>query len=173
MRKRTARLFFLLLSVLSLSIAPYGKADAAARCYSPAEIEAEQLLRLHSELMVITVTCRTASRGQDLVSAYTGFTKANIAALHAAEQTMIEYYKKAYGGKGVDKLDRLRTLLANEFGQEIASTSAQAFCDRKRDKVIAMQRADSGALRGEVMAISAHTYDPPCSSLVSVAAKGK
>ncbi|MDD5586096.1 MAG: hypothetical protein PHY92_03950 [Alphaproteobacteria bacterium] len=144
---------------------------AAAHCYSPTEVEAEQLLRLHSELMVITVTCHVSSTGQDLVGAYTGFTRNNIGPLHEAEQTMISYYKKAYGGKGIDKLDRLRTQLANEYGQEIADVSAPAFCKAKRDKVIALHKADSGALHGEVMTISARTFDPPCSSLQDVAGR--
>lgn len=177
MTSGTLRLLFSLLLaplfffVLVMLVSP--KAHAAARCYSPVEVQAEQLLRLHSELMVITVTCKTGSAGENLVSAYTGFTQQNIGPLHDAEQTMIAYYKKAYGGKGVDKLDRLRTLLANEYGSEIASLSAPAFCARKRDKVLALYRADPGTLYGEAMAITAHSYDPPCSSLRDVAAKGR
>jgi hypothetical protein len=163
-----APLFFFLLVML---ITP--PAQAGARCYSPAEVQAEKLLRLHSELMVITVTCKMGSTGQDLVGAYTGFTKNNINDLHDAEQTMIAYYKKAYGGKGVEKLDRLRTLLANEYGQEIANLSAPVFCGKKRDKVLALYKADSGLMYGEAMAISARSYDPPCGSLKDVASKAR
>jgi hypothetical protein len=163
----------LALASLLLVLAAPATSFASARCYSLAEVEAEQLLRLHSELMVITVTCHVSSTGQDLVGAYTGFTKNNIGPLHEAEQTMIRYYKNAYGGKGVEKLDRLRTLLANEYGQEIANVSAPAFCREKRDKVIALRNADSGALHGAVTAISASTYDPPCSSVRDVAARAR
>ena len=120
------------------------------------------MLRLHSELMVITVTCHQSSTGQDLVPAYTGFTRNNISALHDAEQTMICYYKKAYGGNGVSRLDRLRTLLANEYGQEIANVSAPRFCAEKRDKVITLYRETPKGLQCAVTDISAHTYEPSC-----------
>ena len=58
------KLYPLLLIIMFFS-AP---AFAASACYSPAELQAEHLLRLHSELMVITVTCRTGSQGEDLVA---------------------------------------------------------------------------------------------------------
>jgi hypothetical protein len=139
---------------------------AGGRCYSPAEVEAEQVIRLHSELMVITVTCHYSSQGQDLVRAYTDFTRVNIRQLHDAEQTMAAYYKKAYGGNGVDRLDRLRTLLANEYGQEIASSSAPAFCAERRDKVVQLSGAAPEALRAAFLQVTGRTYDPICGQVV-------
>lgn len=144
---------------------------AADRCYSPAEAQAEQLLRLHSELMVITVTCRQSSTGQSLVPAYTDFTKRNIDALHEAEATMTRYYKAAYGGNGTTKLDRLRTLLANEFGQQIAAQSAPAFCTQRRDKVVALNSAAPDAVLGAATQIAAQSYEPMCRDIVKTARK--
>lgn len=121
---------------LLLSVLFAAPAFAANQCYSPEELHAEHLLRLHSELMVITVTCRQSSIGEDLVPKYTGFTKSNISTLHNAEQTMIHYYKVNYGGDGVERLDKLRTKLGNEYGQKIADKSAPVFCSESRDKVV-------------------------------------
>ncbi len=146
-------------------------AQAAQKCYSPEEIQAEQSLRLHSELMVITVTCKRGSMGEDLVKAYTGFTRDNVDMLRESEATMTKYYKKVYGGKGVDQLDRLRTLLANEYGQRIADMSAPAFCAKYRDKVLVLYGSNSKAVQGEILQVSGRTYDPPCSSLTKVASK--
>jgi hypothetical protein len=148
-------------------------ASAASHCYSPAEVQAEQLLRLHSELMVITVTCRESSEGENLVPAYTGFTRNNISALHEAEQTMIRYYKAAYGGNGITRLDRLRTLLANEYGQEIANVSAPAFCAQRRDKVVTLFKGSPEMVQGEVTNITARTYAPPCGKALKTAQKSK
>lgn len=136
----------------------------AAACYSPDEIAAEQTLRLHSELMVITVTCHYSSTGQDLVGAYTGFTRKNITRLHDAEQTMIRHYEKTSGKGAVSRLDRLRTLLANEYGQQIANVSAPAFCANERDKVIAMYNGGDDQLTGAVssLTVGARTYEPAC-----------
>jgi len=165
----------LAITLLSSSVfaATKAKTIASKRCYSPAEVQAEQLLRLHSELMVITVTCKVSSVGQDLVAAYTGFTKNNIDVLHDAEQTMVNYYKKAYGGKGIPLLDRLRTKLANEYGQQIANVSAPAFCAQRRDKVISMHGASASAVQGEVLKASASTYEPLCGSGMRTAQKSR
>jgi hypothetical protein len=109
---------------------------AANQCYTPEELRAEHLLRLHSELMVITVTCHQSSVGEDLVPKYTGFTKTNIGMLHNAEQTMVHFYKTHFSGDGVERLDTLRTKLGNEYGQKIADQSAPVFCNESRDKVV-------------------------------------
>ncbi len=147
--------------IIGLLLCP--PAFAADQCYSPDELAAEQLLRLHSELMVITVTCKQSSDGESLVPKYTGFTKINIHSLHDAEQTMISYYKKIYG-EGVSHLDRLRTLLANEYGQQIADMSAPAFCQERRDKVVTMYGANEGDIGVEVarMVVSEKSYGHLC-----------
>ncbi len=163
----------LTLALLTLANPVHAAKSKDSRCYSPVEIEAEQLLRLHSELMVITVTCKMSSTGQDLVAAYTGFTRNNINALRDAEQTMTGYFKKTYGGKGVDRLDKLRTTLANEYGQEIANVSAPVFCAQRRDRVISFYGASPATVQGEVMRASASTYEPPCPAAHKTAKNGK
>jgi hypothetical protein len=147
---------------------------AAPACYSPAELEAEHLLRLHSELMVITVTCHVGSQGEDLVAAYTGFTNTHIKQLHEAEQTMTKYYN-GQGRDGEEQLDKLRTKLANEFGQKIADLSAQPFCDAYRDKVVAFSTATNSDLLNEVerMEIADKSYIEPCIPRTRVAKSSK
>ena len=146
-------------------------AFAGGKCYSGHEIEAENMLRLHSELMVITVTCKQSSTGRDLVRAYTGFTQRNINSIRNAEQTMIGYYEKTYGGKGVSRLDTLRTKLANEFGQESANLSAPTFCAQRRDKVIAMYDSPPPSLQAASMKAyaSALSYEPVCDKSLKIA----
>lgn len=139
-------------------------AQAADRCYAPEQVRAERLLRLHSELMVITVTCRQSSTGRDLVGAYSGFTNRNIAALREAEEILTGYYRAAYGGNGVDRLDTLRTKLANEYGQQIADASAPIFCGARRDKVIAMFEEPPPSLHEAALRDyeGSKTYAPIC-----------
>jgi hypothetical protein len=138
-------------------------AVAANACYTPEQMRAEQLLRLHSELMVITVTCRQGSQGEDLPAAYGAFTKKNIGVLHEAEQTMIAYYKKLKGD-ALEHLDRLRTLLGNEFGQKSATMSAPEYCAVYRDKVLQFTAATPADVEEQVrrMEISERSYAKPC-----------
>jgi len=154
-----------------LAFATPALADKA--CYSPAELEAEQLLRLHSELMVITVTCHTGSQGEDLVSAYTTFTKFNIKKLHDAEQTMMRYYEAHGDSNGTEQLDKLRTKLGNEYGQKIADISAPMYCKEYRDKVLTYCHILPNQLGDEVqrMCVAERSYVPPCAPPSTVAKK--
>ncbi|MGE4351402.1 MAG: hypothetical protein AB7E52_04345 [Bdellovibrionales bacterium] len=111
---------------------------AGGKCYTVDEVQAERLIRLHSELMVITLTCKQGSTGRDLVRAYTGFTQRHIRSLEKAEKILSHYYAQTYGGNGISRLDKLRTRLANEYGQQSANASAPVFCARLRDKVTSM-----------------------------------
>jgi hypothetical protein len=155
---RLAVLLTLIAVLLSMST------QAADQCYSVNELKAEQLLRLHSELMVITVTCHQGSRGENLVPAYTGFTKENIKQLHQAEKVMMHYYAAIYGGNGVAQLDKLRTKLGNEYGQKIADISAPLYCSQYRDKVLQFNSCTPGQLDDEVehMVSSERSYGHPC-----------
>jgi len=161
-----------LVGVLTLATFP---AFAGSACYTPAETQAENLLRLHSELMVVTVTCRQGSEGQDLPAAYGAFTKKNITVLHDAEQTLIAYYQAHVKGDALDHLDQLRTKLGNEFGQKAADMSSPQFCATYRDKVLQFETASSSDVENEAqrMAIAGHSYVKPCAvTFVSDVKKG-
>lgn len=162
--------FAICMGLLALAAAP---AFAAPACYSPTQLEAEQWLRLHSELMVITVTCREGSSGENLPAAYGDFTHKNIAVLHDAEQTMIAYYKAHGGGDATASLDRLRTKLGNEFGQKSADMSAPAFCAAYRDKVWQFDAASPVDVGNEVKRMEAEerSYVPSCAGATTVAAR--
>lgn len=137
---------FLSVLLASLPVA----AQAGRQCYLPAELKSEQVLRLHSQLMVIAVTCRSSSRGQDLVRAYAAFTHDNIDILRDAEQILIRYYKERFHDDGVSHLDVLRTQLGNEYGQESADDSAPLFCRQYRDKVITLYYDTPAQVQTEV-----------------------
>lgn len=149
-------------------------AFAASSCYSPAELEAEHLLRLHSELMVITVTCRVGSQGEDLPAGYVAFTKKHISLLHRAELMMTEFFNK-HGGGGQDRLDKLRTRLGNEYGQKIADMSAQPFCNAYRDKVMQFSSASPDDVQAEIkrMDVAEKSYIAPCDAIKVAKANGK
>lgn len=163
------------LASLTLWVALASTAYAAGeQCYSVTELKAEQLIRLHSELMVITVTCHQSSLGDNLIPFYTGFTQRHIKILHNAEQILIQHYKQCYGGTGIDQLDKLRTKLGNEYGQKIADQSAPMFCALWRDKVIQMYGATPAQLDAEVQSLmnTGSPYEQMCTVPV-LASKGK
>jgi len=148
------------LVVLLLSNPVFAKAE----CYSSAEMRAEQFLRLHSELMVIAYSCKRSSQNFDLISVYTAFTQNNLGELQAADKTLLDHYKKQYGGDGLTQLDDLHTKLGNEAGQVIADQSLETFCDTNRDRPLKMFFIDRKQLRDEIsnMMASAKSYCPLC-----------
>lgn len=131
----------ILLTLLTALTFAASSAHAAKGCYKAEERRAEQILRLHSELMVATVTCKQASTGRDLGAAYTKFTRNNLGPIKGAEGTLISHYEKTREGKGINHLDVLRTRLANNIGQKMADMSAPVYCAQMRDLVV--QMADS------------------------------
>ena len=69
---------FLLAFVLSVLLS--ASAMAAPACYTMPEAEAEQGIRIHSELMVIGLNCQHMykSNGKNLYASYRSFTAENI-----------------------------------------------------------------------------------------------
>ncbi|MDD4617448.1 MAG: hypothetical protein PHW76_10175 [Alphaproteobacteria bacterium] len=148
---------------------------AIPACYNSAQVHAEQMLRLHSELMVITITCRQSSDGRALTPAYTSFTHRYVKTIRAAEQVMIAYYKTAKKGDPVSQLDALRTRLGNEIGQKVAKVSAPTFCAINRDKVVQFAMASPEYLEREVRSMEKNepSYVSPCKIRTAMAGKDR
>ena len=125
------RKIFALILAFALSVS----ALPAFACYSAEEAAAEQVIRLHSELMVIAVTCKYGPGMVSLTDMYAGFGRTHNATLRAAEAQMIAYYKRN-GKQGIADLDRLRTVLGNEYSTEAAMNDTQDWCNRLSSQVI-------------------------------------
>jgi hypothetical protein len=119
--------------ILSSVALPLSQGHAAA-CYNAAEQNAEQLVRLHSQLMVITLSCRTTATGVPLPPLYGNFTNTNINTIKAAEQTLMQWHR-AHGKGGAAQMDKIRTTFSNDFSQKLAKMSPTGFCAQYRDYV--------------------------------------
>ena len=161
-----------LLSLMALGLLAAHPALAAPACYSAEEIKAENVLRLHSELMVATVTCKQSSTGRDLGAAYSAFTQKNLGPIKGAEGTLISHYQKTRSGKGISHLDVLRTKLANEIGQKMADISAPVFCGQMRDTVTQLADSQIPQLSEYASATyaGAKTLEPACAGVTKAAA---
>src|ERR1700722_10658705 len=79
-----AFVFVFLLSIVA--------ANSAQACYSAREVEAEQGIRIHSELMVIGLTCIKMPEGQDLYNKYQRFTQKNADLIAGYQSYLINHY---------------------------------------------------------------------------------
>jgi hypothetical protein len=116
----------------------------AGACYGAREVEAEQGLRIHSELMVIGLTCLKMPGGQDLYRKYAQFTNANQSLIAGYEETLIDYYRAhGAGSSSEQKLHTLRTNLANAIAVHTVEMGTLSFCDHfaaRLDKALAMDQ---------------------------------
>ena len=105
----------------------FSNSYAASGCYNAQEFEAEQGLRIHSELMVIGLTCQKVRGGEGLYNKYRKFTNKNQYLLGQYETTMLSHFRST-GQDAEASLHDLRTELANEVSQKAIRMNMAAFC---------------------------------------------
>jgi surface antigen len=115
-----------------------GVARAAPLCYGPAEIEADQAIRLQIELMVIGETCREPS--------YRHFLEQNGDALAAYQQILVERFGRERGAAAAEgALQSYLTRLANEAALRAGRTPG--FCAEAADLVATAKGMPADGLR--------------------------
>jgi hypothetical protein len=128
-----------LVLVLSLIIS-----TGAQACYSAKEAEAEQGIRIHSELMVIGLSCMKTPGGQALYDKYERFTQKNASLLAGYEHDLISYYGKEGVADPEKKFNTLRTDMANEISRKAITMNTASFCQKyaaNLDQAIAMDES--------------------------------
>jgi hypothetical protein len=121
---------------------------AKSACYSPAEYDAEQAVRLHTELMVIGLTCNAIEADRKLFSKYQQFTTKNRNSLMNWEKVLIGHFRETDKSNPTRKFDDFRTVVANEIAQRSALLTPPVFCQTHSDIVDqALSMSDSDLKR--------------------------
>lgn len=100
---------------------------ASAQCYNAEQLEAEQGLRIHSELMVIALNCQHLAHGEQLFQEYEQFTRNNEGLIQGYENTMRGFFASE-GKSGETELNDFRTRLANRIAGEAVRLQPNVFC---------------------------------------------
>ena len=134
------------LSVL-LSLVMLSGAANAKSCYSKAEAEAEQGIRIHSELMVIGLNCQhmTPRGWKNFYSQYRDITNKHADLFANYEKTMINYYRKTGKSNPERAIHTLRTGFANKVSTDAAKMRPDVFCSNFAPRIpraAEMTRAD-------------------------------
>ncbi|WP_247875522.1 hypothetical protein [Azospirillum sp. TSH100] len=123
-------------------------APAAPACYNRAEHAAEQLMRMHTEMMVIGLTCRTVVPEKKPFDLYQDFSVKNRALLSSSEASLISYYKRSgAGGNATRQFDMFRTELANEISRRAATIGIPQYCANFVDRSVAAKDLTADDLR--------------------------
>ena len=102
----------------------------ADACYSVREAEAEQGIRIHSELMVIALNCRNMAGQPDLYAQYQRMTRANQGVFAGYEADLINFYARTGKNSPEGALHDLRTRFANDLAIKAARVRPDVFCAR-------------------------------------------
>ncbi len=119
----------------------------AAGCYTMSEFEAEQGLRIHSELMVIGLTCLKMPQGQTSYIKYQKFTQKNQSLIAQYETEMMNFYRKQAAANPEKELHTLRTALANDISTHAITMSTSSFCRHFLSRIDKALTMDQGKLR--------------------------
>lgn len=119
----------------------------ASACYTAAEAEAEQGIKIHSELMVIGLNCQHLykAKGQNLYSAYRSFASKNASLFTGYENSLIGYFSRTGSADGETQLTQMRTQFANKIANDAARMRPDQFCKHyagRIDKVSGMSTAN-------------------------------
>lgn len=115
----------MLLIAICLVLFPF--LAVAGECYTPEEFEAEQGLRLHTDLEVIMLTCKYDGYRRPLKDSYAVFLKKYSAQIRKWENTIARVYA-ATGGSRNEVIDNFRTALANQKSHESSTLTPRQFC---------------------------------------------
>lgn len=133
--------FFVFLCVLIFST------SVQAQCYSAAEFEAEQGLRIHSELMVISLNCHQSThRNGNLYIQYKDFTRRHQGLIGQYEQTLKNYFSKQ-GLNAESEINDLRTKLANKISLDASRMKPNVFCKAYGSRITQALGMDQAKLR--------------------------
>lgn len=141
---------------------------AFAACYSKAEAEADQGIRIHSELMVIGLNCQHMGmrHGENLYMTYRTFTSKYADLFAGYEQTLLDFYKARGDVKPVSSLNDLRTVYANKISKDAASMRPDIFCSTyapRISKAAVMNREEIKAWAATIFPSHPVSY-PLCAS---------
>lgn len=128
-------------------LAASSSAWAKSACYSPAEYDAEQAMRLHTELMVIGLTCNSVQQERNLFAKYQSFTTKHRAQLMNWEKVLIGHFRETDKSNPTRRFDDFRTILANEIAQRAALLTPPVFCQSHSDRVDQAMAMTEGDLK--------------------------
>ncbi|OIN85396.1 MAG: hypothetical protein AUJ12_09440 [Alphaproteobacteria bacterium CG1_02_46_17] len=103
---------------------------AFSKCYSMKEAEAEQGIRIHSELMVIGLNCQHLwpKSDKNLYTQYKNFTTKNAHLFSGYEKTLLKFYRSEGISSPEQRLHQVRTDFANKISKDAAVMRPDSFC---------------------------------------------
>lgn len=140
----------LVLSLLLVALAaiPTGT-HAGNGCYTPQEAEAEQGIRIHSELMVIGLNCMhmAQANGNNLYLEHKKFTQKHATLFASYEKIIMNYMQKNGTPNTEAAMHKLRTDFANKISYDAAEMRPDIFCKTYAPRIEKATQMDEMTIR--------------------------
>ncbi|WP_448189785.1 hypothetical protein [Azospirillum sp. sgz301742] len=101
---------------------------SAKACYSRSEHAAEQLIRMHTEMMITGLTCKDVAPEKAPFAKYQEFTVKNRPSISKAEGEMMSHFRKVGKGNATNQFDMYRTEVANEISRRATIIGTENYC---------------------------------------------
>ena len=101
---------------------------AGPACYNRSEHAAEQLIRLHTEMMVAGLTCKDVVPEKTPFAKYQEFTVKHRPTISKAEGELMGHFRRTGKGNATNKFDMYRTEVANEVSRRAAIIGTDNYC---------------------------------------------
>lgn len=121
----------------------------AAACYNKIEAEAEQGIRIHSELMVIGLNCShmATANGNNLYLEHKKFTAKHGKLFERYESIIMEHMRKNGTGNPGKAMHLLRTKFANKISSDVAEMRPDLFCKSYASRIEEVSKMDEETFR--------------------------
>lgn len=120
-----------------------------AACYTMKEAEAEQGIRIHSELLVIGLNCQHLwpRTDKNLYLQYKEFTNKHGSVFSGYERTLISFFRREGRDNPEMSLHQMRTDFANKISKDAATMRPDAFCKVYAPRIPRASRMNDKGLR--------------------------
>lgn len=147
-------------ALVKLTVGPSGYITST--CYTKADAEAEQALRLRSELMVIGLNCQASRyRGTDenLYGVYRQFVAVHGSQFAAYEKQMLDYFIRAGSTDPEHALGEMTASFGNSLSLGAAQTRPDMFCYQYSKHLLKVRKMNGDEFRQWV--VSSYGMRPP------------
>jgi hypothetical protein len=124
----------------------YDVAHPGDACLSEAELRSEMLIRLRNDLMVASLTCRSAYGGQEAFADYVDFTVTHQERIRESQHVLGDFLGRYLGGSRARLFDTYITEMANVEAQTVIAMGPPAYCSARRQQFDRAVEFDAVAL---------------------------
>lgn len=144
---------------------------------TPEQIRMDQLVKLQTELMIVSLTCDQQYRNPTLYNSYAQWTMVNQAELNRVQDEMGRFLGAHFPGSNARVFDTYRTKMANDESAVVNRMGIAAYCRARKDQYMTATAYTPAQLRtyvDQLATMYAPRYTPearrPDSPLVAVVA---